>query len=201
MINSPAATKNTSRKKGIQHTFIIMHQKSICLPSKPSPGRKRAYTPTREKRPYVYFRPGRRQIYLPGKIPPQKPLRRGNYHNHRQFFHIFTSLFSVRARCLAKYGTARLFSLFADIRPRLCTGRQRLWQRQSARCYKQNKTPLNQPLSQCRAAYFLSVSYFHPKDYHFAIFYFDYITKLFTTPGSWHHCVSRWCKSRAISAL
>ncbi len=69
MINSPAATKNTSRKKGIQHTFIIMHQKSICLPSKPSPGRKMAYTPTREKRPYVYFRPGRRQIYLPGKIP------------------------------------------------------------------------------------------------------------------------------------
>lgn len=71
MINSPAATKNTSRKKGIQHTFIIVHQKSICLPSKPSPGRKMAYTPPRKSARMYIFAPAAGRFTCPEKYRPK----------------------------------------------------------------------------------------------------------------------------------
>ncbi len=60
MINSPAATKNTSRKKGIQHTFIIIHQKKYLSAVKAQPRQEKG----------VYPHPGKAPVYIFSPRPP-----------------------------------------------------------------------------------------------------------------------------------
>ena len=74
--------------KGDTPVFYRHTQKIFfCRQNPPPTGKGR--TPPPGKSPYGIFSPRPPAVLSAREIPPQKPLRRGNYHNRRQFFIFF----------------------------------------------------------------------------------------------------------------